>query len=123
MIAHLAPSEKGFVREQYRRHVSRTEVARSIVKPGYSRGMRGVQSILPSRRCGDLSAVLGPAKVACGVDRKRADQREQSPRCANRLQTGSTIEERTRLCFRQPLTRISGHSRVTAPTSPQPVAG
>ncbi|MBN1967099.1 MAG: hypothetical protein JW910_20765 [Anaerolineae bacterium] len=34
--AHLALSEKGFVDEYYKRFLSRMEVARSVVKLGYS---------------------------------------------------------------------------------------
>jgi hypothetical protein len=44
--AHLALSEKGFVDEHYKRYISRMEVARSIVKLGYSRDKRDVQPML-----------------------------------------------------------------------------
>ena len=46
MMAHLALSEKGFVDEHYKRYISRMEVARSIVKLGYSRDKRDVQPML-----------------------------------------------------------------------------
>jgi hypothetical protein len=46
MIAHLALSEKGFVDEHYQRYISRMEVARRIVKLGYSRDKREVQPML-----------------------------------------------------------------------------
>ena len=46
MMAHLALSEKGFVDEHPRRHISRMEAARSIVKLGYSRDKRDVPPIL-----------------------------------------------------------------------------
>jgi hypothetical protein len=46
MMAHLALSEKGFVDEHYKRYISRMEVARIIVKLGYSRDKRDVQPML-----------------------------------------------------------------------------
>jgi hypothetical protein len=46
MMAHLALSEKGFTDEHYKRYVSRMEVARSIVKLGYSTDNRDVQPML-----------------------------------------------------------------------------
>jgi hypothetical protein len=46
MIAHLALSEKGFVDEHYKRFLSRMEVARSVVKLGYSTDRRDVQPVL-----------------------------------------------------------------------------
>ena len=46
MMAHLALSERGFVDERYRRYISRMEVARSIVKQGYSRDKQNVQPML-----------------------------------------------------------------------------
>ena len=44
--AHLALSEKGFVDEHYKRFLSRMEVARSVVKLGYSTDRRDVQPLL-----------------------------------------------------------------------------
>ena len=46
MMAHLALSEKGFVDEHYKRFLSRMEVARSVVKLGYSTDRRDVQPVL-----------------------------------------------------------------------------
>ena len=46
MMAHLALGEKGFVDEHYKRCISHMEVARSIVKLGYSRDKRDVQPML-----------------------------------------------------------------------------
>jgi hypothetical protein len=46
MMAHLALSEKGFVDEHYKRFLSRMEVARSVVKLGYSTDRRDVQPLL-----------------------------------------------------------------------------
>jgi hypothetical protein len=46
MMAHLSLSEKGFMDEHYKRYISRMEVARSIVKLGYSRDKRDVQPAL-----------------------------------------------------------------------------
>jgi hypothetical protein len=46
MMAHLALSEKGFVDEHYMCFLSRMEVARSVVKLGYSTDRRDVQPVL-----------------------------------------------------------------------------
>ncbi|MCJ7548346.1 MAG: hypothetical protein MUQ30_01525 [Anaerolineae bacterium] len=46
MMAHLALSEKGFVDEHSKRFLSRMEVARSVVKLGYSTDRRDAQPVL-----------------------------------------------------------------------------
>ena len=46
MMVHLALSEKGFVDEHYKRFLSRIEVARSVVKLGYSTDLCDVQPVL-----------------------------------------------------------------------------
>lgn len=42
----MALSEKGFTDEQYKRYLSRMEIARSVVKLGYSVDKRDVQPML-----------------------------------------------------------------------------
>ncbi len=46
MMAHLALSEKGFTDEQYKRYLSRMEIARSVVKLGYAMDNRDVPPML-----------------------------------------------------------------------------
>jgi hypothetical protein len=46
MMAPLALSEEGFVDEHYKHFLSRMEVARSVVKLGYSPDRRDVQPVL-----------------------------------------------------------------------------
>jgi len=65
MMAHLALSEKGFVDEHYKRFISRMEVAKSIIKLGYSMERGDVQPML-------AEALMVPAREPTDAEIYRA---------------------------------------------------